>query len=462
MRKSKSEKQRGLNIVIIGCGKVGVSLVEKLSQENHNITVIDTDPEKVRAVTDAYDVIGVVGNGASFEVQSEAGIDDTDILISVTQSDELNLLCCILAKRASNCETIARVRTPDYSDEAGYLKEKLGLAMVVNPERASAAEIFRILRVPTALGVSSFGRGRADMIRVQVPPESILTGNALSRLEDVLAGDVLICAVERGDELYIPDGSFVILAGDIIDFICPSRDSVMLLKRFGFETSQVHDALIVGGGRTCLYLSKMLLNAGIRPRIIERDIKRCEVLSSLLPSAIVINGDGTDEEVLKEARIDQVQAVVSMTGIDEENIMLTLYAQSVSKAKLITKIDRSMFPEAVAKLKLGSLIRPKFLTTDAILAFVRSRSASKGSNIEHLVRLFDNRGEAVEFLAQADSPVIDIPLKDLQTRDHLLIACINRDGKAIIPSGSECIREGDLVIIVTTHTGLRELEDILK
>ncbi len=461
MKALKSDKQRGLNIVIIGCGKVGTSLVEKLSRENHDITVIDKDPEKIRSIIDSYDVIGIAGNGASFSVQMEAEVPNADILISVTQSDELNLLCCIVAKRASNCETIARVRTPDYSNEAQYLKDQLGLAMIINPEKASAKEISRILHTPTALGVSSFARGHAEMIRVNIPSSSLLPGKKLSELEDVMSGDVLVCAVERGEELFIPDGSFTLLENDIINFICPSQKSLSYLKRFGFKTSQVRDVLIVGGGRTSYYLAEELISYGIQVRIVEIDKSRCDELSSLLPKAIIINGDGTNEDVLKEARIENVDAVVSLTGIDEENIMLTLHAQGISNAKLVTKIDRIMFPEAISRLNLGSIVRPKYLTTDAIVAFVRSRSASKNSSIETLVRLFDNRGEAIEFIADSDSPVVDIPLKDLSTKDHLLIACIGRNGRTLIPSGNECIKAGDLVIIVTTHTGLRELEDIL-
>ena len=461
MERKRSSKTKVMNIVIVGCGKVGISLVDKLSREGNNITVVDKNPARVQMVTDTYDVIGVVGNGANFAVQTEAGVAESDIFISVTGSDELNLLCCIAAKRSSNCAAIARVRTPDYSEDLSYLKGKLGLTMIINPEKESSQEIVRILCLPTAIGVSSFARGRAEMVRIKVPKNNMLHDKTLAQLGPQLGGSVLICAVERDGEVHIPAGSFRLKEGDQVNFICPTRDSRSFLERIGFNTRQVRNTLIIGGSRAAYYLARQLIQMGVEVCIIENNRDRCEELSDLLPKATIIHGDGTDADVLREAGIEYAESVVPLTGIDEENILLTLHTQEVSGAKVVTKINRMMFPEAIEKLNLGSVVCPKDITTNAIVAYVRSRSASKDSNLETLLRLFDNRVEAIEFVAQPGSPVLDIPLKSLSLRDGLLISCINRKGRILIPGGDECIQAEDSVIIVTTHTGLRELEDIL-
>ena len=440
----KKRSTKIMNIFIIGCGKVGASLVGKLSEEGNDITVIDPDPEKIEAITNSYDVIGVVGSGANFNTLQDAGIEDADIFISVTGSDELNLLCCIVAKRASDCAAIARVRSPEYSENSAYFKDKLGLAMIINPDMASADKIARNLSLPTAIGVSSFARGRAEIVRIRVPQGNMLHGKRLMELSKELHGDVLICGVERDEEVYIPSGSFMLQSGDELSFVCPTHDSKAFLNRISY------------------YLSKRLLNTGARVRILETNRARCAELSTLLPKAQVIYGDGTDAGVLRESGIEQADAVVALTGIDEENILLSLHAQEVSRAQVVTKINRIAFPKAIDRLDLGSVICPKDITTNAIVGFVRSRSAQRNSSIEMLLRLFDNRVEAIEFSAEADSPVLDIPLKDLLLKSDLLVACINRNGQILIPGGEECIRKGDSVIVVTKHLGLRELVDILE
>ena len=460
--KKDSPIARGLNIIIVGCGKVGMTLVERLSREGHDISVIDKNASKVQNVTNLYDVYGVIGNGASFTVQMEAGIEHADILISVTDSDELNLLCCLVAKRAGNCEVIARVRTPDYSEEAAYLKEKLGLAMMINPEQESANAIARILYLPTALDVAPFARGHAEMVRIKLPMGNVLVGKKIAELSQELSGAVLICAVERNGEVYIPDGSFALAQGDVISFISPVRDGKKFLKRIGFQTHQVRSTIIVGGGRAAYYLARRLLAQRVSVKIVESKKERCDELSILLPQAIVVNGDGTNEELLREVGIMNTESLVPLTGIDEENILLTLYAREVSNAKVVTKINRITFTNVINELDLGSVVYPKYITSEAIIAFVRARTASKNSNIEAMVHLFDNRVEAIEFLVGEGSPVVEKPLCQLSLKDHLLIACINRDGKIIIPGGNDEIRVGDSVIIVTTHTGFHDVQDILR
>ena len=453
---------KDLSIIIVGCGKVGKTLVERLEREGHDVTIIDKNPEKITRIMNNYDVMGIVGNGADYNVLMEAGVDQADVLIAVTGSDELNLLCCVVGDRFGNCDVIARVRMPDYSDETNYLKEKLELAMIINPERETAASISRILYMPTALEVESFAGGTAELVRLKLPSGNILEGKRIAELSRELTGAVLICAVERDGEIHIPGGNFRFEKGDVISFISPMKESKKFLNRLGFQTRQVKDCIVVGGGRTSFYLGRMLDEMCISVKIVERNLERCEELSTLLPNAVIINGNESDEDLLKEIGIEHTDSFVALTGIDEENILLTLYAQSVSEAKVITKINRITFHEVIDSLDLGSVIFQKYNTTEKIVAFIRAKKASMNSNIETMHHLFDDRVEAIEFKIEHESRVTNKTLTDLQIKDHVLITCINRDGKILIPGGSDELRVGDSVIIVTTHLGFSDIQDILK
>lgn len=461
---SQKNKVKGLQIIIVGCGKVGRTLVEQLSKEGNDITIVDKDAEKVQTISGLYDVMGVTGNGASYSVQMDAGIENADLIIAVTDSDELNLLCCTVAKRVGNCAAIARVRTPDYSMEAGYLRDKLGLAMIINPEMEASRVAARILYAPTALEVNAFAHGQAEMIKIKVPESNMLAGMKIARVGKEVDNidKILICAVERGEEVYIPSGDFKIEAGDIISFVTSRTQARAFLQRIGFKTNQVKDCMIIGGGKAAYYLARQLLNMGISVKIIENDRKRCEELSVLLPRAVVINGNGTDEELLKEEGITRTEAFVPLTGIDEENIMLTLYARQVSNAKVITKINRIAFREVIGSLDLGSVIYPRYITSEAIIAYVRAKKDSMDSNIETLYHMFNSRVEAIEFRVRKESAVTGVPLMKLSLKKNLLISFINRNNDIIIPSGHDTIEVGDTVMIVTTHTGFNDLQDILK
>ena len=450
----------GLNIIIVGCGKVGRALVEQLSKEGHYITIIDKNPEKIQSLTNLYDIMGIVGNGASYSVQMEAGIEDADLIISVTDSDELNLLCCTVAKQVGDCSAIARVRTPDYSKEVSYLRDKLGLAMIINPELEAAKEAARILYLPTALEINSFAHGQAELIKIKVPEGNTIDGMTIAHLGRKIAPNILICAVERDGEVTIPAGDFTIQRGDIISFAASRKVAKQFLEDIGFKTNQVGNTMIIGGGKSTYYLAKLLMNMGIEVKIIESNRQKCEELSILLPKAIIINGDGTDEELLKEEGIETAESFVPLTGIDEENVMLTLYARKVSKAKVITKINKINFKEVVNSLDLGSVVYPKNIASEAIIAYVRARSNSKDSNIETLYHMFDYKVEAIEFLVDEPSPVTDTPLKDLKLKKDVLISFINRNGKIIIPTGNDSIMVGDTVMIVTKQTGFDNINDI--
>ena len=455
--------RKGLKIVIVGCGKIGSTLTEKLYKEGHDITVVDVNGDRLQSMAEQYDVMGVQGNGASFQVQKDAGVGNADLFIAVTDKDELNLLCCIVAHFNGKCAAIARVRTPDYSDEVGFLKTKLDLAMVINPEQQTAHEMARILSLPEALAVNSFARGSVEMVRFKIPEGCVLDGQTLMRLGTSFDCDVLICAVERNREIYIPGGSFELRSGDVVSFIATMPEARKFFGKIDIRAFDVKRTLIVGGGKASYYLARHLIENGIGVKIIEKDIKRCDELGELLPQAEIICGDGTNAELLAEEEIGEADAFIPLTSIDEENIMLTLYAADVSDAKVITKIQRKTFHKVIERLQLGSIIYPREITAEAIVAFVRGMAASRGNdNIETLYHMFDNRVEAVEFSVRAESKATNIPLKDLKLRDNTLVACIIRDGQSMIPRGLDEIRTRDNVIIVTTHTGLHVLDDILK
>ncbi len=451
-----------MKIIIVGCGKVGCALAKQLSKENHNITVIDTNYNLVHTVSNSYDVMGIVGNGASNVVQSEADIEHTDLFIAVTGSDELNLLCCVIAKKTGNCSTIARVRNPVYSNETAFIRQELGLSMIINPEFAAASEIARLLRFPTAIEIDTFAKGRVEMLRFKVPPHSQLHNMALKDIPSQLRSEILICAAERGENIYIPSGNFIIKEGDILSIIASPKNSSDFFRKIHLETNQVKSAMIAGGGEISYYLAKQLMNMGIEVKIIEIDSKRCDELSELLPKATILNGDASDESLLLEEHIELSEAFVALTDMDEENIILSLYAQNKVKSKVVTKINHLNFDDVIHTLSLDSVIYPKHITTEYIIQYVRAKKNSIGSNIETLYKLMDDRVEALEFAINDSTRITGIPLYKLELKPNLLIGCINRSGKIIIPGGQDVLISGDTVIVVTTNAGLQDVHDILR
>lgn len=462
---NKLHTNKSLKIVIVGCGKVGRTLVEKLNNEGNDITVIDQNAERVEEIVNFYDVMGIVGNGASYAIQQEANIENADLFISVTESDELNLLCCTIAKHA-NCSTIARVRKPDYIDEAGFLKEQLGLQMIINPDLESATEMAKLFYIPSALEINSFAHGQAELIKHNVEKGSLMDGKTLQELFSNCRSDeekILVVTVERDGKLTIPNGDFRIYAGDKVTFVLPKKHRRAFLKRLNIRSVQLKTCMIVGGGITSYYLANQLIHMGIEVKIIERDPVRCDKLSKLLPNAIVINGDGTDEALLRELGIEITDAFVALTGIDEQNIFLTMHAKNVSNAKVITKITRENFKGLIDSMDLGSVIHPRVITSEAIIAYARAKRASiENNNIETLYHMYDSRVEALEFNVNTNSKATDTPLKDLNLKNGVNVAFINRNGKIIIPSGFDQIKVGDTVMIVTTNTGFTTLDDILN
>lgn len=462
MKKPFEAEKKGLNIIIVGCGKVGATLVEQLNNEGHDITVIDKRPEKVAELTNIYDIMGLVGNGASYEILEEAGIENCDVLVAVTGTDELNLLCCTMAKRTSKCETIARIISPDYNNESSFLRKSLGISLIINSDLRAAREMAHIIYMPTSLEAYSFSHGLGDIVKFKVPKGNLLDGLRLSELNKKVNIDVLICVVERNGEIIIPNGDFIMKADDIFLFITTKKNVNTFAEKLGFDSKKVQDVMIVGGGKTTYYLAKILDLMKIKTKIIEADKNRCEFLSSNLPKATIICGDGTDDELLREEGLETTSAFIPITGIDEENIMLSLHARKFSKAKVITKVNRSTFKSVINTLDLDSVIFPRYITCETIIAYIRAKKASLNSSIETLYHMFDNQVEAVEFVATDKSKVTDIPLMDLNLKDSLLIACIIRKGDFILPTGRDTIQVGDKIMIISTHTGLKEIDEILK
>lgn len=452
-----------MNIIIAGCGKVGRALAEQLSREKHDITVIDRKPEAIQQITNIADVRGVVGNGASFEIQMDAGIDTADLMIAVTDADEVNFLCCLIAKKAGGCQTIARVRNPVYHHEIHHIKDELGLSMVINPEWAAAMEMARLLRFPSAIDIDTFANGRIELLRFQLEEQNPLCNNKIKDLHMLSRCEVLICIVERGKEVLIPSGEVELKAGDMISVVASPVNASRFFKTIGIETNQVKNTMIIGGGKISFYLAKRLLEMGIQVKIIEKDRDACERLCEILPKAMIINGDGTDRELLAEEGLAKAEGFAALTNMDEENVMLALYAKSMSKAKKITKVNRNTFDTIIGSLNIGSLIYPKHITSETILQYVRAMQNSIGSNVETLYRLVDGNAEALEFVIKGKSEVTDIPLQELQLKPHILVCAINRKGKIIIPKGQDCIQEGDSVVIITTDCGAyKDIRDIMK
>ncbi|MBP3700904.1 MAG: Trk system potassium transporter TrkA [Lachnospiraceae bacterium] len=451
-----------MQIIVVGCGTVGATLTEYLSKEGHNVTVIDNKASRLTNVTNAYDVMGVVGNGASYGIQMDAGIEEADLLIAVTNSDEVNLLCCLFAKKAGDCHTIARVRNPIYNHEVNYIQDELGMALVINPEYAAATAIARLLKFPSAIEVDTFAKGRVEVSKFRLEPGNILVGCPLKDIQSILHCDVLICSVERGDQVIIPDGNFELREKDEISVVASTKNILKFFKKMGLTTHRVKDTMIVGGGSTTYYLAKQLLAMGIDVKIIEKDRNRCDELCELLPEASIIYGDGTEREVLMEEGIENAQSFVAMTNLDEENVMLSLFAKSVSKAKLVTRVHRMAYDELLDTLDIGSIVYPRLTVAEDIVRYVRAMSNSLGSNVETLHKLNDGRVEALEFWIREESPVVDVPLLELQLKPNLLIGCINHQGKITIPRGQDRIQVGDTVVVITTNTGLHDIRDILR
>ncbi|MGN1137409.1 MAG: Trk system potassium transporter TrkA [Oscillospiraceae bacterium] len=451
-----------MNIIIVGCGKVGHTLAVQLIQEGNNITVIDQIPSKVNDISERYDIMGVTGNGATHVTQLQAGIKHADLLIAVTGSDELNLLCCLIAKKTGNCQTIARVRNPQYNIEAPFLKDELGLAMIINPEYAAAAEIARVLRFPSAIKIDTFAKGRVELLKFRLPEKSPLVGLSVKEVISKLHCDILICTVERGDEAFIANGDLVFSERDVISIVASPRKANDFFNKIHYKIHSVKSAMLVGGGEIAHYLCDILRRSDIAVKIIEKDTARCEELCSFWPDVSVINGDAVDKNILLEEGLVTSDAFAALTNLDEENILLSLFAKRTGTGKVITKVNRLDFDEVIDQLDLDTIIYPKNITSDIIVRYVRAMKNTIGSNMETLYNIIKGKVEAAEFTVKESSAITDTPLSELKFKDNILIAAILRDRKVIIPRGHDVIQTGDSVIIISKHMAMNDITDILK
>ncbi len=451
-----------MNIIVVGCGKVGYNLVAQLSKEDHNITVIDEDAEEIRNITNNLDALGIVGNGVSFNTLQEADVAHTDLLIAVTGSDEQNLLCCLIAKKSGHCKTIARVRNPLYVSEIPFLKKGFDLGMIINPEFEAANEVARIFQFPSAVKVDTFARGHVDILHVKISKDSPLNGMRIMDIRSGLHTNVLICSVTREGRTHIPNGGFTLQEGDEIGFTARRKDTTAFLRKIGLSKNRIDNAIIAGGSKIAYYLAKILLNTGISTTIIEQKRERCEELAGLLPDATVIHGDATDQNLLLQENAASTAGFAALTGLDEENILLSLYVKGVNPgAKVITKINRITFSDVINQMNLDTIINPQVITADFISKFVRSMD-NTDSEVENLYKLADGQAEALEFVIKEPSKATDTPLAELSIKDNLLICCIYRNGQAIFPTGQDCLKVGDSVVVVLSGFRISDIKGILK
>ncbi len=451
-----------MRIVVIGCGKIGRSIAEQLAREGHELVLVDSNEERVLETQNGLDVMAICGNGASSAIQREAGVDKCDMLIACTEGDELNLLCCLIAKNLGAKRTIARVRNPEYSDEIALLREDLRLSMAFNPEFSAAQDIFSVLRFPGVMTVEKFAKGRVELAELRLPKNSPIANLSLNDINHKFKVSVLICAVRRGEATFIPNGDFVLLPDDRISFISAPEETERFLKATGLLVRRPKNVIIVGAGRIAFYLTRMLKTIGVNPTVIEKNIEKCREFSAHFPNTLVICGDGADRDLLREEGIGQADAFVSATGTDEVNILLSMYATSKNVPKVVTKISRISMLELVGEENAGSIISPRDITASQIISYVRAKENSGASNVETLYRIVDGTVEALEFVARENDPrLIGIPLKDLELKKDLLVCCIIRDGKFIIPGGNNRIQLNDRVLVVTTDLHLNDLHNIL-
>ena len=450
-----------MKIVIIGDGKVGYKLAKQLSSEKYDIILIDNNEEKLRKSIERIDVFCVAGEGGSVEVQQRADVPHADLVIACTSTDECNMLSCLIARRLGARHTIARVRNPIYYKQIDFLKKDLHLSMVVNPELIVAGDITRLLLFPDASKVETFVKGRVELVEFPIHCGK-LEGLSLSELYARFQVQVLVCAVESGETVLIPDGDYILKAGDKLHIAASHQNMEQFFKKIALRKEKIKNAMICGGGRVAYYLASQLCNLGMNVKIIERNRERCEEFCELLPKATIINGDATEHDLLIEEGIEKTDAFIALTGMDEENIIMSLFASKQSVSKVIVKINEDRRAMMIDELGLDSIVSAKTATADAILGYVRARRNSQCSaNVETMYQLLDGRVEALEFIIKSENAYTGVPLKDLNLKVNNIIACIARGRKIIIPNGDDSIQVGDSVVIITMTKQIRDLDDIL-
>ncbi len=451
-----------MKIVVIGSGKVGNTIIRHLCREGHDVVVIDDDPDVVERTVNEYDVFGICGNGASVEILESADVGKADVLIAVTTSDETNMLACAIAKKMGTESTIARVRNFEYDSQIGKMMEALEISTVINPEKEAASEILKIINFPEALKVESFKRGYVNLVELYVPDNSPLIGKSLAEVSQEYKVNALICVIQRGDEVFIPDGKSYFKAGDIVHISATKKNAKLFLNKLGLISSKIKSIFIVGGGKIAKYLSEDLARNNYKVKLVEKDREKCVELSEMLSGVTIIHGDGSDQELLTEEGLNESDAVICLTGSDEENIIISMYAYKQRIGKIITKVNKASLAGLMETIRMASLISPKDITASRIVSYIRAKNNSRSSNIVTLYKLVNDKVEAVEFEAKPTSKALNVCLKDMKLKKNMLIAAIIRGKEAIIPNGDDKILAGDNVIVMTTNQFLNNLDDILE
>lgn len=452
-----------MKIIVLGAGKVGKTLIKHMSNEDHDIIVVDQNATKVEEVVNQFDVIGVVGNGGSYDILMEAGAQDANLIICVTTSDELNILAGLMAKKMGTKHTIARVRNPDYSSQRDFMRNQLGFSMIVNPELEAASEIRRVLSFPSAVKVDTFSRGKVELAEFFVEDHSRLNGVELSQLHKITKTNILVCAVSHNEDVIIPDGNYVIKPGDHLYITGTHRDLSRFCLDIGVITTRIKNVIIVGGGKIAYYLSKQLSTQGIKVKIIEKDKNRCQVLAEKLPCVTIIHGDGSDDELLNEEGIENTDAVLALTGLDEENIVLSLSAKSLYHKKTIAKVTRMNYAGLSDVLKVDSIVAPKKIVASQIIRYVRAKmNKDNDSSVKTLYKIVDGEVEAIEFKVTEQFKYLHKTLNEMKIKEHVLVAAIIRENEVIVPKGNTTMELNDYVIIVSRGEIMKSLNDILR
>lgn len=449
-----------MNIIIVGNGQVGYNLASHLSQEGNNVVIIDKDVNVLKKADEALDVMCIRGNGLRTSVLIEAGVKNTDLIIAVTSRDEINMLCCLTAKRLGARRTIARIRDPEYTYELSMLKKEMGLDMVINPEQEAAAEIVRLLKFPTAINIETFVHGKVELVAFKIFETDPIVGKNLASVMIDYPFSVLFCIAVRQDEIIIPNGDFIVYKDDIIYIIGMSSEIVRFFKAMGRYQQKVKNAMIIGGGLITHYICDSITAMGINVKIFETDYDRCVDLNENFPRCLIINADGTDEDILNSENIMDMDAFITLTSRDEENLMTSLYANHIGVSKVITKINKVNYTNIMSNIGIDSIISPKDITSYQIIRFVRALKNSIGNNIERMYKIVDQRAEALEFIARNTTKFLNIPFKDVNFKNGFLVAAIVRNKEIIIPSGSDYISENDRVIIITKIENINDLNDV--
>lgn len=452
-----------MKIIVLGAGKVGKTLIKHMSNEDHDIIVVDQNATKVEEVVNQFDVIGVVGNGGSYDILMEAGAQDANLIICVTASDELNILAGLMAKKMGTRHTIARVRNPDYSSQRDFMRNQLGFSMIVNPELEAASEIRRVLSFPSAVKVDTFSRGKVELAEFFVEEHSRLNGVELSQLHKITKTNILVCAVSHNEDVIIPDGNYAIKSGDHLYITGTHRDLSRFCLDIGVITTRIKNVIIVGGGKIAYYLSKQLSTQGIKVKIIEKDKNRCQVLAEKLPYVTIIHGDGSDDELLNEEGIENTDAVLALTGLDEENIVLSLSAKSLYHKKTIAKVTRMNYAGLSDVLKVDSIVAPKKIVASQIIRYVRAKmNKDNDSSVKTLYKIVDGEVEAIEFKVTEQFKYLHKTLNEMKIKEHVLVAAIIRENEVIVPKGNTTMELNDYVIIVSRGEIMKSLNDILR